>query len=90
MIGSGWDRWEEWAAGKASGDAMTGLRNCLAKISLDPNHGPLGAGESGSRGKVRVKDKADRATMESVLDPRTRIILFKLLQRGTSFEAPTF
>ncbi|XP_023234080.1 serine/threonine-protein kinase RIO1-like [Centruroides sculpturatus] len=32
--------------------------------------------------KVRIKDKAFRATVEQVLDPRTRIILFKLLNRG--------
>ncbi|NXH44769.1 RIOK1 kinase, partial [Dicaeum eximium] len=30
----------------------------------------------------RVKDKSDRATVEQVLDPRTRIILFKMLSRG--------
>uniref|UniRef100_A0A0P6JDW3 Serine/threonine-protein kinase RIO1 n=1 Tax=Heterocephalus glaber TaxID=10181 RepID=A0A0P6JDW3_HETGA len=30
----------------------------------------------------RIKDKADRATVEQVLDPRTRMILFKLLTRG--------
>ncbi|KAM6976656.1 serine/threonine-protein kinase RIO1 [Aplochiton taeniatus] len=30
----------------------------------------------------RVKDKADRATVEQVLDPRTRMILFKMLNRG--------
>jgi RIO kinase 1 len=28
------------------------------------------------------KDKADRATTEQVLDPRTRIILFKMIGRG--------
>jgi RIO kinase 1 len=27
-------------------------------------------------------DKADRATVEQALDPRTRIILFKMLNRG--------
>lgn len=32
--------------------------------------------------RLRSKDKADRATVEQVLDPRTRIILFKLLNRG--------
>ncbi|XP_022102622.1 serine/threonine-protein kinase RIO1-like isoform X2 [Acanthaster planci] len=32
--------------------------------------------------RVRVKDKADRATMEQVLDPRTRMIIFKLLSRN--------
>ena len=30
----------------------------------------------------KVKDKADRATIEQVMDPRTRMILFKLLNRG--------
>lgn len=30
----------------------------------------------------RIKDKCDRATVEQVLDPRTRMILFKLINRG--------
>ena len=29
---------------------------------------------------AQVKDKSDRATVEQVMDPRTRAILFKLLQ----------
>jgi RIO kinase 1 len=33
--------------------------------------------------RVRTKDKRDRATAEQVMDPRTRMILFKLLSRGT-------
>ena len=35
-------------------------------------------------GKVggKVRDKADRTTVEQVMDPRTRMILFKLLNRG--------
>ena len=32
--------------------------------------------------RYRVKDKSDRATIEQVMDPRTRMILFKLLARG--------
>ena len=40
----------------------------------------LGVSKGGNR--VRTKDKADRATSEQVLDPRTRMILFKLLSRG--------
>lgn len=36
--------------------------------------------EGGKSG--RVKDKADRATIEQVMDPRTRLILFKLLNKG--------
>ena len=34
------------------------------------------------RSAGRVRDKADRATVEQVMDPRTRMILFKLLNRG--------
>ncbi|XP_046396699.1 serine/threonine-protein kinase RIO1 [Ischnura elegans] len=33
--------------------------------------------------RIRRKDKGDRATAEQVMDPRTRMILFKLLSRGT-------
>ena len=33
--------------------------------------------------RARTKDKSDRATVELVLDPRTRMILFKLLSRGS-------
>ena len=29
-----------------------------------------------------MKDKQDRATAEQVMDPRTRMILFKLMNRG--------
>lgn len=32
--------------------------------------------------RKRVKDKSDRATVEQVLDPRTRMILFKLINRS--------
>ncbi|XP_040924082.1 serine/threonine-protein kinase RIO1 isoform X2 [Betta splendens] len=34
----------------------------------------------------RVRDKSDRATVEQVLDPRTRMILFKMLSRGVISE----
>jgi len=35
-----------------------------------------------SKDEARVRDKSDRATVEQVMDPRTRMILFKLLNRG--------
>ncbi|KAH7723464.1 RIO-1 kinase [Aphelenchoides avenae] len=40
--------------------------------------------DSAGGGKVhrRDRDRADRATVEQVLDPRTRLILFRLIQRG--------
>jgi len=34
----------------------------------------------------RSKDRADRATVEQVLDPRTRMVLFKMLNRGVFSE----
>jgi RIO kinase 1 len=37
---------------------------------------------AGDRKVGRKKDRADRATVEQVLDPRTRLVLFRLLQRG--------
>lgn len=30
----------------------------------------------------KTRDRADRATVEQVLDPRTRLIIFRLVQRG--------
>ena len=39
-----------------------------------------------SKPSSKVKDKSDRATAEQVMDPRTRLILFKLLSRGTICE----
>lgn len=36
--------------------------------------------------RLRTKDKADRATVEQVLDPRTRMILFKILNKGVICE----
>ena len=49
------------------------LRNMREKIRLD------GTGE---KGKTHGKDKSDRATSEQVLDPRTRMILLQMINRG--------
>jgi RIO kinase 1 len=42
----------------------------------------VGRYEGKSDGSRKIKDKQDRATAEQVMDPRTRMILFKLLNRG--------
>ena len=42
----------------------------------------LGASRKAEASRTRRKDKSDRATTEQVLDPRTRLIIFKLLSRG--------
>ncbi|PKK67834.1 RIO1-domain-containing protein [Rhizophagus irregularis] len=36
--------------------------------------------------KQKNSDKSDRATVEQVLDPRTRIILFKMINRNVIYE----
>ncbi|KAG0565101.1 hypothetical protein M758_8G159700 [Ceratodon purpureus] len=35
-----------------------------------------------AEGKINVKGKEDRATVEQALDPRTRMVLYKMLNRG--------
>ncbi|EDO32747.1 predicted protein, partial [Nematostella vectensis] len=62
------------------------------RINVDKYHGPplpntaknvlKEANRKKDNEKVRSKDKADRATVEQVLDPRTRMIIFKLLNKG--------
>ena len=37
-------------------------------------------------GRVRTSEKADRATVEQALDPRTRLVLFKMLNQGVFSE----
>ena len=36
--------------------------------------------------RQKYSDKSDRATVEQVLDPRTRIILFKMINRNVIYE----
>ena len=43
----------------------------------------LGASRKAEASRARNRDKSDRATVEQVLDPRTRMILFKLLSHST-------
>ena len=59
------------------------------KINIDKYEGPAKAmnkvleqNRRDENNRFRVKDKSDRATMEQVMDPRTRMILFKLLNRN--------
>ncbi|KAG8936293.1 protein kinase rio1 [Tulasnella sp. 418] len=58
----------------------------LAKIQ-DPYVGlGVGVNRKGPSEKANMKDKSDRATNEQVLDPRTRVILLKMIGRGLIFE----
>ncbi|KAI0776571.1 RIO1 family-domain-containing protein [Trametes elegans] len=46
----------------------------------------VGVNRKGPSATANMKDKSDRATNEQVLDPRTRIILFKMIGRGLIYE----
>lgn len=69
-----------------------GIQRYANKITLEKYSGPQSLPDSTTNqlmktskksdsDRHRVRDKADRATMEQVLDPRTRMILFKMLSR---------
>jgi hypothetical protein len=57
----------------------------LAKIDVPYMMG-VGVNRKGPSSYANMKDKSDRATNEQVLDPRTRIILFKMIGRGLIHE----
>ncbi|CAH1240167.1 RIOK1 [Branchiostoma lanceolatum] len=68
------------------------LTKFASKITVEKYSGPKLRGAAASAllegvrksdsDRYRVKDRQDRATVEQVLDPRTRMILFKMLNRG--------
>jgi RIO kinase 1 len=55
-------------------DQISSLSKHAAKIRLDR--------VGGKEGRSSEKDKSDRATSEQVLDPRTRMILLQMINRG--------
>jgi RIO kinase 1 len=62
--------------------ALTSKYNArLAKID-NPYVLGVGVNRKGPSARANMKDKSDRATNEQVLDPRTRLILFKMIGRG--------
>lgn len=72
---------------------MESLSKFASRIRVDDMYDPssaIGGGVNstvprkalGGRDAVRIKDKADRATVEGVLDPRTILILYKMVNRG--------
>lgn len=58
-------------------DQISNLSKHAAKIRLDGGTGGLS-----KEGRSQEKDKSDRATSEQVLDPRTRMILLQMINRG--------
>ncbi|KAG6909127.1 hypothetical protein DXG01_001879 [Tephrocybe rancida] len=61
--------------------ALAKYNSRIAKIDT-PYFMGVGVNRKGPSAHANAKDKADRATTEQVLDPRTRIILFKMIGRG--------
>ncbi|RDB17987.1 Serine/threonine-protein kinase rio1 [Hypsizygus marmoreus] len=60
--------------------ALVKYNSRIAKIDVPYVMG-VGVNRKGPSAHANAKDKADRATTEQVLDPRTRIILFKMIGR---------
>jgi RIO kinase 1 len=65
--------------------ALAKYTSRIAKIDVPYVMG-VGVNRKGPSAHANTKDKADRATNEQVLDPRTRIILFKMIGRGLIHE----
>ncbi|KAF8843292.1 RIO1-domain-containing protein [Paxillus ammoniavirescens] len=65
-------------------DQLAALSKYSSRISeIDqPYVMGVGVNRKGPSAYANAKDKSDRATSEQVLDPRTRIILFKMIGRG--------
>ncbi|KAI6130000.1 RIO1-domain-containing protein [Pisolithus thermaeus] len=69
-------------------DKTTGQLAALSKYSSriaridQPYVLGVGVNRKGPSSYANLKDKSDRATSELVLDPRTRLILFKMIGRG--------
>ncbi|MED6201445.1 hypothetical protein PIB30_095089 [Stylosanthes scabra] len=61
---------EEW-----EGRINVGMSNSVSTAIRDSVRGM-------AIGKIKTTDKADRATVEQAIDPRTRMVLFKMLNRG--------
>uniref|UniRef100_A0A2P2KMB7 Serine/threonine-protein kinase RIO1 n=2 Tax=Rhizophora mucronata TaxID=61149 RepID=A0A2P2KMB7_RHIMU len=61
---------EEW-----EGRMNVGMSNCVTTAIRD-------SVRDMAIGKTKNTEKADRATVEQAIDPRTRMVLFKMLNRG--------
>ncbi|KAH3734195.1 serine/threonine-protein kinase RIO1-like [Dreissena polymorpha] len=72
------------------------MRKYIDKINVEKYTGPqltssassalTSKGKQQDHMRLRGKDKSDRATAEQVMDPRTRMILFKMISRGVITE----
>ncbi|KAL5519802.1 hypothetical protein ACEPAG_1462 [Sanghuangporus baumii] len=71
---------------KRTSDQLAALSKYASRLKHIDEPYMMGMGASinrkGPSAHANMKDKADRATNEQVLDPRTRIILYKMIGRG--------
>ena len=69
-------------------DQLTALSKFSSRISKIDQPYDLGVSvnRKGPSQHANLKDKSDRATNEQVLDPRTRIILYKMIGREIIYE----
>lgn len=65
--------------------ALSKYSSRLSKLDVPYRMG-VGVNRKGPSSYANMKDKSDRATNEQVLDPRTRLILFKMIGRGLIHE----
>jgi len=65
--------------------ALSKYSSRLAKIDVPYVMG-VGVNRKGPSAHANMKDKSDRATNEQVLDPRTRLIMFKMIGRDLIHE----
>ncbi|KAI8467991.1 MAG: RIO kinase [Monoraphidium minutum] len=61
-------------------DPLDGL--CGMRLSAAVSNEVRAGAAKVAAARVRAGDKSDRATVEQALDPRTRMVLFKMLNRG--------
>lgn len=61
------EEWEGRLDVGMSNSVTTAIRNSVREMAI---------------GRTRTTEKADRATVEQAIDPRTRMVLFKMLNRG--------
>ncbi|KAF8505133.1 RIO1-domain-containing protein [Hysterangium stoloniferum] len=72
-------------ASSKTSDQLVALSKCSSRLAqIDQPYGLMGisSNKKGPSERGNMKDKSDRATNEQVLDPRTRLILFKMIGRG--------
>jgi len=74
---------EDYLYGGMSGSGMGGKGDLGKKVNLSSRiENDITRSEKKGDKRNATQDRSDRATSEQVLDPRTRLILFKLLNSG--------